>query len=283
MTQQATTLEGKQVLALSRTNVAFFTSIHLLALLAPWFFSWSALGVMIFLHWLFGSIGICLGYHRLLTHRSLQVPQWLEYILTTIGALALQGGPIFWVSGHRLHHAYTEDELKDPYSARKGFWWSHILWLLYPQKPFFGYESYQKFAPDLDKHSYYRWLDRNFLLLQIPLGLLLYALGGWSFVVYGMFLRTVLLWHSTWLINSACHALGYRNFAADDNSRNLWWAAILTYGEGWHNNHHAHPRVAKAGQRWWEIDMTWWAIQVLKISGLAKKIVTQPVSIVTES
>jgi stearoyl-CoA desaturase (delta-9 desaturase) len=274
MTQSVIAPDGKQTLALSWKSVAFFGAFHVLALLAPWFFSWSALAVAIALHWLFGSIGICLGYHRLLTHRSLQVPQWLEYVLTTIGALALQGGPIFWVSSHRIHHAHTEDEDKDPYSASKGFWWSHMLWLLYPQKPFFDRETYRKLALDLDRHAYYRWLDRNFLLLQIPLGLLLYALGGWSFVIYGLFLRAVVLWHSTWLINSATHAYGYRNFSVDDGSRNLWWAAILTYGEGWHNNHHARPRVAKAGQRWWEIDMTWWAIQTLKIFGLAKKIVT---------
>ncbi|ELS03282.1 fatty-acid desaturase [Xenococcus sp. PCC 7305] len=273
MTQQLTATEGKPVLTLSRTNVAWFAAIHALALLAPWFFSWSALGVMILLHWLFGSIGICLGYHRLLTHRSFQVPQWLEYILATIGSLALQGGPIFWVSGHRLHHAHTEDEEQDPYSARRGFWWSHMLWLCYPREPFFDYESYKKFAPDLDRHPYYRWLNRNFILLQVLLGLLLYGLGGWSFVIYGIFLRAVLLWHSTWLINSATHRWGYRNFPAEDGSRNLWWAAILTYGEGWHNNHHAHPRVAKAGQRWWEIDVTWWAIQILQLLGLAKKIV----------
>jgi sn-2 palmitoyl-lipid 9-desaturase len=274
MTQSVIAPEGKQTLALSWISVAFFGAFHALALLAPWFFSWSALAVAIALHWLFGSIGICLGYHRLLTHRSLQVPQWLEYVLATIGALALQGGPIFWVSSHRLHHAHTEDENKDPYSASKGFWWSHILWLLYPRKSFFDYETYRKAANDLDRHAYYRWLNRYFLLLQIPLGLLLYALGGWSFVIYGLFLRAVVLWHSTWLINSATHAYGYRNFSVDDGSRNLWWAAILTYGEGWHNNHHARPRIAKAGQRWWEIDMTWWAIQTLKILGLAKKIVT---------
>ena len=101
----------------------------------------------------------------------------------------------------------------------------------------------------------------------------MYALGGWSFVIYGMFLRSVLLWHSTWLINSATHLRGYRNFEVEDGSRNLWWAAILTYGEGWHNNHHAHPNVAPAGQRWWEIDVTWWAIQTLKTLGLAKKVV----------
>ena len=273
MTQQLGAIESQDTLTLSWARFASFAIFHALALLAPWFISWSALGVAIFLHWLFGSIGICLGYHRLLTHRSLQVPQWLEYVIVTIGVLALQGGPIFWVSGHRLHHAYTEDNVKDPYSAKRGFWWSHIGWLLYKRQPFFYYESYKKFAPDLDRHPYYRWLERYFWLFQIPLGLLLYALGGWSFVIYGIFVRSVLLWNSTWLINSATHLRGYRNFAVEDGSRNLWWVALLTYGEGWHNNHHAQPRVAQAGQRWWEIDATWWAIQVLQRLGLAKKVV----------
>jgi stearoyl-CoA desaturase (delta-9 desaturase) len=117
------------------------------------------------------------------------------------------------------------------------------------------------------------------LLLQLPLGILLYALGGWSFVIYGVFLRAVLLWHSTWLINSATHLRGYRNFEVEDNSRNLWWAAILTYGEGWHNNHHAHPNVAPAGQYWWEVDMTWWAIKLLQTLGLAKKVVMPPTQV----
>lgn len=274
MTNQSIPLEGKPTLVLSWKHVLFFSAFHGLALLAPWFFSWSALGTAIFFHWLFGSIGICLGYHRLLTHRSLQVPQWLEYVLATIGAMAMQGGPIFWVALHRLHHAHTEDEEKDPYSARKGFWWSHMLWLVYPRNNFFDYETHKKYAPDLDRDAYYRWLNRYYLLLQVPVGVLLYALGGWSFVIYGVFVRAVVLWHSTWFINSASHLRGYRNFTVDDGSRNLWWAAVLTYGEGWHNNHHAHPRIAKAGQRWWEIDPTWWAIQTLKVFGLAKKIVT---------
>ncbi len=273
MTTHSAVAEGKEKLALSWTNVAFFGAIHVLALLAPWFFSWSALGVMVFLHWLFGSIGICLGYHRILSHRSLQVPKWLEYTIAILGAMAIQGGPIFWVAGHRLHHAHTEDEVKDPYSAKRGFWWSHMLWIMYPRKEFFDYEMYKKYAPDLVRQPFYNWLNRYFLLLQIPVGVLLYVLGGWSFVIYGVFLRAVLLWHSTWLINSASHIRGYRTFDSEDNSRNLWWAAILTYGEGWHNNHHAHPNVAKAGLRWYEIDMTWWAIKVLQNLGLAKKVV----------
>ncbi len=268
--------QSSQPLVINWTSIGVFVAVHALALLAPWFFSWSALGVTIFLHWLLGSIGICLGYHRLLTHRSLQVPKALEYVIALIGAAALQGGPIFWVAGHRRHHIYTEDLDKDPYSAKRGFWWSHMGWLLYKRPEFFDYESNRQFAPDLARDGFYRWLDRYFLLLQIPLAMGLYLLGGWSFVIYGVFVRTVLLWHSTWLINSASHITGYRTHDSDDNSRNLWWAAILTYGEGWHNNHHAYPNVAKAGWQWWEIDMTWWVILVLQRIGLAQRIVLPP-------
>lgn len=268
--------KSKRKPSLDWVAVIFFSSIHLLAMLAPWFFSWSALGLTLLLHWLFGSIGICLGYHRLLSHRSFQVPRWLEYVIALIGASALQGGPIFWVAGHRLHHAYTEDEEKDPYSASKGFWWSHMLWIFYPHAELFDYEQYKRFAPDLVRDPFYRWLNRYFFLLQLPLALLLYGLGGWSFVIYGVFLRAVLLWHTTWMINSVTHMWGYRTFKVEDNSRNLWWAAIFTYGEGWHNNHHAYPSVAKAGWRWWELDVTRWAIWLLKQTGLARKVVMPP-------
>ena len=267
-------------LTLNWVAVAFFSAVHLVALLAPWFFSWPALGVAILLHWLIGSIGICLGYHRLLTHRSFQVPKGLEYAIAIIGSLALQGGPMFWVAGHRMHHAHTEDMQKDPYSAKRGFWWSHLLWLFYDRPEFFDYDVYKKYTPDLDRQPFYRWLNRYFLVLQLPLGLLLYLLGGWSFVIYGLFVRTVLLWHSTWFINSASHLRGYRTFNTHDNSRNLWWAAILTYGEGWHNNHHAYPHIAKAGLQWWEVDITWWAIYLLNQLGLARKIILPRKSLV---
>lgn len=273
----STAPQGGQPIAFNWGNAVFVAAVHALALLAPWFFSWSALGITLFLHWLLGSIGICLGYHRLLTHRGLQVPKILEYGIAILGSLALQGGPIFWVAGHRMHHLYTEDYDKDPYSARRGFWWSHMLWLFYKRPEFFNRDCYRQYARDLDRQPFYRWLDRYFLLLQVPLGVLLYLLGGWSFVVYGLFVRIVLLWHSTWLINSATHMFGYRSHACSDNSRNLWWAALLTYGEGWHNNHHAYPNVAKAGWKWWELDLTWWAILCLEKLGLARRIVLPPV------
>ena len=260
----------------SWASIGFFAVIHGLALLAPWFFSWSALGVAIALHWLCGSVGICMGYHRMLTHRSFRVPQWLEYVIATVGALALQGGPTFWVAGHRQHHAFTEHTEKDPYSADKGFWWSHMAWMFKLKPEVFDRKVYSKYAPDLAHDPYYAFLDRYFLLLQVPLAVLLYAAGGWSFVIYGIFVRAVLLWHCTWLINSANHLWGSRHFDTDDNSRNLWWVALLTYGEGWHNNHHAFPKMAQAGLAPGEIDMTWWLIKGLKQVGLATKVVMPP-------
>ena len=261
-------------LELSWFNIFFFAAFHIIAIVAaPFCFSWSALGVAFFLHWLTGSIGICLAYHRILTHRSLEVPKWLERVLVTCGALALQGGPIFWVAGHNLHHAHTEDNEKDPYSAKKGFWWSHMGWLMYKQDKYFDYDQYKRYAVRADRDPYYRWLEKNFILVQIALGLLLLAIGGWSWVVYGVFVRAVTLWHCTWFVNSATHFWGYKNFECEDGSLNLWWVGVLAYGEGWHNNHHFNPRVAKAGQRWWEVDVTWYAIQVLRALGLAKKVV----------
>ncbi|MGC1309137.1 MAG: fatty acid desaturase [Phormidesmis sp.] len=268
--------EEKPADKISWASVGFFAVFHALALLAPWFFSWSALGVAILLHWLCGSVGICLGYHRMLSHRSFRVPKGLEYAITTIGALALQGGPTFWVAGHRQHHAFTEHIEKDPYSAKKGFWWSHMGWMFYLKPEVFDRNIYAKNAPDLARDPYYAFLDKYFLALQVPVALLLYAIGGWSFVIYGVFVRAVVLWHCTWLINSANHMSGYRHFDSDDNSRNLWWVALLTYGEGWHNNHHAFPKMAKAGLTKWEIDPTWWIIKGLKQVGLATKVVMPP-------
>ena len=261
---------------ISWATVGFFAVLHGVALLAPWFFSWSALGVAILLHWISGSIGICMGYHRMLTHRSFHAPKWLEYIIATCGALALQGGPTFWVAGHRQHHAFTEHLEKDPYSAKKGFWWSHMLWMFYLKPEVFDRKIYAKNAPDIARDPYYAFLDKYFLALQVPVALLLYAIGGWSFVIYGVFVRAVTLWHCTWLINSANHMWGYRNFDNDDNSRNLWWVALLTYGEGWHNNHHAFPKMAPAGLTKWEIDPTWWLIKGLMSVGLATKVVMPP-------
>jgi stearoyl-CoA desaturase (delta-9 desaturase) len=244
--------------------------MHGLALMAPWFFSWKALIIAFALNFAFGSLGVSLGYHRLLAHSSLKVPKWLERVLVLLGVLALQGSPLSWVGMHRMHHKHSDTEL-DPHTAKRGFWWSHIGWAFYLTQ-----NAYRKYAPKfMQEERFYRFFDRfvltNLLLLQVPLGVVLYLLGGWSFVVYGVFLRIVILWHSTFLVNSATHFWGYRNYfvSEGDRSGNVWWLAPFTFGEAWHNNHHAQPRSAKIGHRFWEIDVTWYLILLFKVLGLA--------------
>ena len=248
--------------------VGYFGAIHTVALTAPFYFSWQALGVLMFLYWLTASVGICLGYHRLLTHRSLKVGKPVEYALTIAGMLASEGGAISWVSRHRYHHLTSDRKGRDVHTPKDGFWWSHFGWLLCdldrPQRVFS--ESY---ARDLLQDPVHRFLERFHLLPNVVLGLGLYALGGWGFVVWGIFLRAVVVVHATWFVNSAAHTWGYRTYDTPEGSRNLWWVGLVAFGEGWHNNHHAFQRSARHGLAPREIDMTWWAIRAMQAVGLA--------------
>lgn len=253
--------------SLNWSIISNLTVQHVGALLAPFTFSPTVLVLTLFLHWFVGSLGITLGYHRLLTHRSFKTHKWLEYTLATIGCLAAEGGPIEWVGLHRLHHKHS-DTLEDPHNSKQGFWWSHMRWLTVSAPPD-AYEQIRKMTGDLNGDSYYEFLSKYFLLPHILFAIILYLCGGWSFVVWGGFVRVVLVYHTTWLVNSASHKFGYRTFDCDDLSTNCWWVGILAYGEGWHNNHHAYPYSARHGLQWWEIDATWMAIRVLQSLGLA--------------
>ncbi len=244
------------------------SAIHAGALLAPFFFSWPAVAIAFALHWVTGGLGVTLGFHRLITHRSFKTPKWLEYTLATLGSLTAEGSPIDWVGMHRIHHKYS-DTANDPHDSNRGFWWSHMGWLMHAPP---SQEEIRRFTPDLNGDPYYEFMQKFFLLPQVVLGAILYFLGGWSFVIWGVFVRLVLVYHSTWLVNSATHQFGYRNFDSDDLSTNCWWVAIVAYGEGWHNNHHAYPQSARHGLRWWEIDATWMTVRVLQVLGLAEKV-----------
>ncbi|HEY9648707.1 MAG TPA: fatty acid desaturase [Chroococcidiopsis sp.] len=248
----------------------FMVAIHLLALLAflPANFSWSAVALCVFLHWLTAACGITLGWHRLLTHRSFVVPQWLEYVFVFCGTLAMQGGPIWWVGLHRHHHLYSDQNV-DHHDSSKGFWWSHMEWMFY-EVP--AADEIPRFTKDIAHDPFYRFLDKHFVLVQAAFAVFLYLVGGWSFLVWGGFLRLVLVYHTTWLVNSATHKFGYRSHKSGDRSTNCWWVALISYGEGWHNNHHAYQYSARHGLKWWEIDITWWMISGLKALGLARKI-----------
>jgi len=249
----------------------FLSVFHVGALAALFFWSWPAVISAVLLYWVAGSLGVGMGYHRLLTHRGYKVPKIVEYFLVTCASLSLQGGPIEWSTTHRMHHAHT-DRQGDPHTPREGRWWSHVGWIVAGTAQKHERVVVERYAPDLLKDRYYVWLSRYYCVPLILLALVLLALGGWRVVMWSVFLRVTLGLQATWLVNSATHLWGRRRFDTGEDSRNSWWVALLTFGEGWHNNHHAHPTSARHGLRWYEIDFNWWGIRVLQLLGLARAI-----------
>lgn len=257
----------------NKVNVVWFGVLHLIALVGLFFFSWENLIALVVMHFITTCLGITLGFHRLLSHQSFRAPRWLTRILATCGTLALQRGPITWSGCHRIHHSRTDRD-GDPHNARKGFWFSHFGWILEENDEL--EEKMPKRAPDLAKDPYLRFLDKmqNAIGLQVVFGVLIWALGGFEMMLWAVFVRLVFSYHVTWFINSASHKFGYRTFEVKDLSKNCWWAAVLAWGEGWHNNHHAHATSAKTGLKWWEIDVTYMIIRTLAFFGLAWNIKT---------
>ncbi len=278
----------KQDLRLGREHqqgrVNWITSIfmglfHVGAIAALFFWSWRnviAFGVMYFLAI---NVGIGMCYHRLLTHRGYRVPRWLEIALTVCGTLALEGGPIFWVATHRVHHQHSDQD-GDPHTPNEGTWWAHAGWILSGRALHSETALLGRYAPDLTRDPAQRWLSKYHWLplttagfLQMGIG---YALAGvkgaLGMVLWGTFLRVVVGLHATWLVNSATHLFGSRRFQTKDDSRNSWWVALLTGGEGWHNNHHAHPVSVRHGLTWYEFDVNYYGIWVMQKLGLAKKV-----------
>ena len=255
-------------------------ALHVGALYAPWSFTWSGLGLAVLFHWMTGSLGICLGFHRLLTHTGLTLPKWLSNTFATIGTLAGEGGPISWTANHRKHHAYS-DQPGDPHSPHDGPWWAHAFWLAFSTDNGDPVGYTRKWVPDLLKDNFLVFLEKWFLAIHIVFGAAVtfagYLIGGSelavSWLVWVVYLRMVAVLHTTWFVNSASHIWGYKNYETRDDSRNLWWVAVIAYGEGWHNNHHAHPRLAQHGHKWWEFDMTYFVIRILRVLGLAKDVI----------
>jgi fatty-acid desaturase len=271
---------SQQAWRINWPNVLWLSLLHVGCLVAPFFFSWEAVVLTLALHWLTGGIGICLGFHRQLTHMSFRTRPWLRYLLAFFGGLAGEGSVIDWVANHRKHHAHSDQE-DDPHSPHDGPWWSHIFWLSVWKGPEHHADHIRKWAPDLAKDRGMQRVAWLFLPSQFALAAIIfaagYAYGGvWmasSLMIWGIFVRLVFVLHSTWFVNSASHMWGYKNYETTDDSRNNWWVALLTYGEGWHNNHHAYPRMAPHGHRWWEIDLTFRTIRLMQMCGLAWDVV----------
>jgi fatty-acid desaturase len=244
---------------------------HAGAVAAIFFFTWKALLVAGVLWWVTGSLGIGMGYHRLLTHRGYKTPKWVEYVMTMCATLTLEGGPIFWVATHRIHHQFSDKD-GDPHSPVDGKWWAHMGWILVGKSMHHDTTTLARYVPDLAKDKFHIWITKYHYVPLIILAAILFAVGGWPFLLWGVFVRTVLGLHFTWLVNSATHVWGSRRFKTSDNSTNNLIVALLTWGEGWHNNHHAHPVSARHGLKWYEIDVNWYGIWTLKKLGLARKV-----------
>ena len=273
---------------------AAFLGLHGLALaaLVPWLFTWSGLLLACAGCYLFGTLGINMCYHRLLTHRSFTCPRWLERALTILGACNLQGSSIRWVCGHRMHHQHSDDR-PDPHSPLVNFLWSHVGWLLVSNPSIEKTPGLSRYAADLCRDPFHMALERHQRWIWIWLGhvVVIFAAGmalGWildgpsftggvrlglSWVVWAVGIRLVVVWHITWAINSVTHLWGYRNYRTRDNSRNNWLLGYIGMGEGWHNNHHANQRSAIHGHKWWELDITYTTIWLLQKIGLASNII----------
>ncbi len=262
------------------TTIAML-AFHVAAVAAFFYIDLGAIITAVVLYFVAGMLGIGMAYHRLLTHRSYKTPLWMEYFLTLCATLALEGGPIFWVATHRVHHQKSDRD-GDPHTPREGSFWAHMGWIIMGQGLHQETALLARYVPDLAKDKFHVALTKWHWVPQVVVGLVLLAFGGIPYVLWGIGFRTVFGLHTTWAVNSATHLWGNRRFATKDDSTNNWWVALLTFGEGWHNNHHAHPTSARHGLAWYEVDLNWMGISFLKALGLAWDVkearLTQPVN-----
>ena len=292
-TQPRPALAEREPVTLDWVNIVGISFYHLVALLAflPWFFSWTGVIVWFIGNYLFCTIGINVFYHRFLTHKGFQCPKWLEYTMAVLAVCSFQDTPARWVAIHRRHHEHADDE-PDPHTPVRSFLWAHVGWLLVKQPELSRHGVFARYAKDVLRDPFYRKLENGLyyfgiiylqwvLFFAIPFGISLLggstageaAQLGLSVLVWGVFVRTVLDLHNTWAVNSVTHMWGYRNYETDEHSRNNLVVGYTAMGEGWHNNHHADPRSARHGHRWWEVDITYLTIRLFGVLGLADKIV----------
>jgi stearoyl-CoA desaturase (delta-9 desaturase) len=258
------------------SHTTLVVGVHGLSLLGLWYWP-RAVDVALFLGlYLVTCFGIGIGYHRLLTHRGFVGPRWLRRLLAWMGCAALQGGPAWWVLMHRRHHRAADRE-GDPHSPREGFFHGHVGWIM--RRGESDGADARELVPDVSGDDpWMRVLDRG-LLFVMPwalTGLFCFAVAGWRGVLWGLLVRTLAMWHVTWSVNSVCHRWGSRPNETRDDSRNVWWVGLLTFGEGWHNNHHARPAAALHGWRWYEVDISGYVIRLMARLGLIRQVVRGP-------
>jgi len=247
-----------------------------------WFAFWTA--VALYAVRMFAITGF---YHRYFSHKAFRTSRPVQFVFAVLGAASVQRGPLWWAAHHRHHHRHADTE-HDIHSPRHGFWRSHMGWFLTPRA--FGTDV--DAIKDLVRFPELRLLDRYDIAVPVLLALGLFGLGAWleqaapalgtnrwQLLVWGFFVSTVVLFHVTVTINSLAHRWGSRRYATNDDSRNNWLLALLTFGEGWHNNHHHFPGSARQGFHWWEYDLTYYTLRLMSWTGLVWDLKTVPVSL----
>jgi stearoyl-CoA desaturase (delta-9 desaturase) len=242
-----------------------FILIHLSAVAGVAWLGWSwkgfALAVALYYVRMFG---VTAGYHRYFSHRSFRTGRVMQFLFALLATSSAQKGVLWWAGHHRVHHKLS-DKPGDVHSVLlDGFWWSHVGWIMSSKHEKTELDKVR----DLEKYPELVWLERWHLVPATALGVSLYLVGGWHALVWGLLVSTVLLWHGTFTINSLTHVFGRRRYVTTDNSRNSLWLALITMGEGWHNNHHYYQRSVRQGFYWWEIDMTFYILKVMQGLGL---------------
>lgn len=258
-------------LALSLRLVPF-VAMHLACLgvfFVPFAWQWLLLGIGLYTLRMFG---ITAGYHRYFAHKSFKTTRVFQFVLAWLGLMAAQKGPLWWAAHHRIHHRYSGSKSDVHAPEKKGFWWSHVGWIFDSQNDVTHFDKIKDFAiyPEL------RFLNRFFLLPPLVLALAIFFLWGWSALFWGFFVSTFFLYHGTFFINSLCHMFGKRRFAVTDDSRNSLILALITMGEGWHNNHHFYQTSTRQGLYWWEIDFSYYILKTLSFLGLVWDIKIHP-------
>jgi len=246
--------------------VSLFVLLHL-SVAAAFFFPFSAESACWFAAtYSIRMFGVTAGYHRYFSHRSYRMGRWAQFLMAFLAQTSAQKGILWWAAQHRQHHLHSdkEDDVHSP--ARRGFWWSHVGWILSND-----YDNYDpKKVADLARYPELRFLDRYHLIPTTVFAAAVLAFGGWQAFVWGYIVSSVVLYHCTFAINSLAHLFGTRRFETKDESRNNWWLALLTFGEGWHNNHHFSMASCRQGYRWWELDLTYAVLRLLSWVGVAR-------------
>jgi stearoyl-CoA desaturase (delta-9 desaturase) len=242
-----------------------FWLIHIAAVVgvAALGWSWWGFGIALAAYYV-RMFGVTAGYHRYFSHRTFRTSRVGQFLLAVLAMSSSQKGVLWWASHHRVHHLKS-DQPGDVHSVRlDGFWWSHVGWVLADDWE----ETELSRVRDLAKYPELRFLDRNWALVPTAYAVASFLLGGWFGLVWAFLVSTTLLWHGTFTINSLCHVFGSRRFATTDDSKNNFWLALVTLGEGWHNNHHHYFRSANQGFYWWEVDPTFYVLRALERLGV---------------